>query len=151
MQEPTEDAEDSMSTESEREDPNLNRTFAVRRKAAMRTLPWDLVGEELNLMPSPRPQAEDIRAMKKPRLEETFSASTHEAATKHAEVDLAKGTWATGHWTLEEDAILTITITNTRKIMHDDQEYRIDGVAISALVPGRAKNQCWSRWHYVLN
>jgi phosphoribosylanthranilate isomerase len=26
-----------------------------------------------------------------------------------------------------------------------------DWVAISALVPGRARKQCWSRWHYVLN
>jgi hypothetical protein len=60
MQKPTEDAEESISTENEREDPNLNRTFAVRRKAAKRTLPWDIVGEELNLVSLSPPQAEDI-------------------------------------------------------------------------------------------
>jgi hypothetical protein len=164
---PNEDAEDSISTEHEREDPDLNRTFAVRRKAAKRTLPWDLVGEELNLTPSLRPQAEDIRATKKPRLEEPLSASTDEVATKlsshdtavshsaaadadHADVDLVKATRAKVHWTPEEDAKLTSAITNTRKIMHG-KEYRIDWVAITALVPGRAGGQCLSRWHYILN
>jgi hypothetical protein len=41
MQEPTEDDDDeaSISTENEGEDPNLNDTFVVRRKAAKRTLP----------------------------------------------------------------------------------------------------------------
>jgi hypothetical protein len=52
MMESSEEAEASIPTENEEEDPNLNRTFAVRRKAAKRTLPWDLVAGELNVVPS---------------------------------------------------------------------------------------------------
>jgi hypothetical protein len=48
-------AEASIPTENVRDDPNLNRTLTVRRKAAKRTFPWDLAGEELNLV-SPPPQ-----------------------------------------------------------------------------------------------
>jgi hypothetical protein len=66
--------------------PNLytNGTFKVPRKAKKRTLPWDL--EAGNLV-SPAPQDEDIRAKKKPRLEERFSASTGENATKLPSLD----------------------------------------------------------------
>jgi hypothetical protein len=60
-----EEAEDSISAEDAREDPNVNDTFAVRRKAAKRILPWDLATGELHLV-SPPLQAEDIPAMKKP-------------------------------------------------------------------------------------
>jgi hypothetical protein len=54
MQEPTEDDDDeaSISTENVREKPNLNGTFVVRRKAAKRTLPWDLAVNELELVSS---------------------------------------------------------------------------------------------------
>jgi hypothetical protein len=64
--------------------PNLNRTFTVRRKAAKRTFPWELTEDELQLA-SPRPQEEeeDIRETKRPRLGESFRASTDEATTEY--------------------------------------------------------------------
>jgi hypothetical protein len=78
MQEPTEDDDDeaSISIENVGEDPNLNidGTFSLRRKAAKRSLPWNLIGEELDLVLRPQ-ESEEIRATKKPRLEE--ARSTH--------------------------------------------------------------------------
>jgi hypothetical protein len=169
MQIPTEEARDSISTteNNEREDPDLNRTFAVRRKAAKRTLPWDLVGEELKLI-SRRQESEDIRAAtKKPRLEEPFSASTDEAAKKTAtpdgsvslptaaadedeDADPEKGSRGTGHWTPEEDANLNSAVMNTCKKKHG-KECKTDWVAISILVPDRTRRQCHDRWRRVLN
>jgi hypothetical protein len=52
---------------------------------------------------------------------------------------------ATGNWTLEEDAKLTSAVTNAPKKKHH-REYKPDWVAISALVPGRTRKQCSSRW-----
>ena len=46
-------------------DPNINRTVTLRRKAAKRTLPFDLAAEELDLVS----QDEDNPVRKKPRLE----------------------------------------------------------------------------------
>jgi hypothetical protein len=66
-------------------DPNLNRTVAVRRKAAKRTLPWGLGAGQLNLV-SP-PQAKDTQATKRPRLETPFPTSTDEATTKNTSHD----------------------------------------------------------------
>jgi hypothetical protein len=64
----------------------------VCRKAANRTLPWDLAAGELHLVVSPPPaQAEQIPARKKQRLEEPFSASKAEAATKTASTDVSVG------------------------------------------------------------
>jgi hypothetical protein len=169
MQKPTEDDDDdeaSISTENEGEDPNLNDTFIVRRKAAKRTLPWDLSVDELELM-SPQ-QAEDIRATKKPRLEEPISASTDEVATTisshvtavslptadadqaDADADPVKGARATGYWAPEEDAKLTSGVTNNRK-MKNGKEYGTDWIAIAALVPGRTKSQCRDRWRNALD
>jgi hypothetical protein len=73
---PTEDDKASISTENVGDDPHLNRTVNARRKAAKRTLPWDLSVNELELM-SPQ-QGEDIPARKKPRLEEPLPATTEE-------------------------------------------------------------------------
>jgi hypothetical protein len=84
-----EEAEASISTENVGDDPDLNRTVAVRRKAAKRTCPWDLAVEELELVSSQPPQDEDIPATKKRRLEEPFSASTDEAAAKISSIDTA--------------------------------------------------------------
>jgi hypothetical protein len=89
MQEPTEDNEAPIPTETVsngpnlnvRDGPHLNRTVAVRRKAAKRSLPWDLVAGELDLM-SPPLQAEDIPARKKRRLEEPLPTRTDEAASR---------------------------------------------------------------------
>jgi hypothetical protein len=90
MQEPNEEAEASIPTESVEDDPNLDVTSEVHRKAAKRTLPWDLAaGELLFVSPPPPlslslpPRAEDISAVRKrTRLEESFFASTDEAAAE---------------------------------------------------------------------
>jgi hypothetical protein len=138
--------------------------FIVHRKAAKRTLPWDLVAGELHLM-SP-PQLEDIRAArKKPRLEEPFSASTNEAAAELSSHDTAvslpaadsddagadpvKGNRTTGSWTPEVDAKLNSAVTNNR-INKSGKEYRTDWAAVAALVPYRTKSQCRRRWRCAL-
>jgi hypothetical protein len=60
MQEPNVvDEEASIPTENAREDPNLNRTVAVRRKATKRTLLWDLTAVELILASPPPLQAKE--------------------------------------------------------------------------------------------
>jgi hypothetical protein len=182
MQGLTEEAEASAFTDDVREGPTTNldtsSTFAVRRTAAKRTLPWDLAAGELILAspqpPPPPTQAGDIPATKKPRLEEPISASTDEAATKISSLDTAvslpaaataasddadeypvKGTRAMAHWTPGEDAKLTSAVTNTSK-KRWGREYIRDWVAIAALVPGRAgsgskEKQCSSRWHDYLD
>jgi hypothetical protein len=167
MQEPTEDDDDeaSISMENEEEDTNLNDTFVVRRKAAKRTLPWDLSVDELELM-SP-PQAEAIRATKRPRLEERSSASAEAAAAElpshdtavslpaadvyvaadHADANSVKGTQGTVHWTPEEDAKLNSAVMNNSKLKDAVQRHGgKDWAAIAAFVPGRAKRQCRDRW-----
>jgi hypothetical protein len=162
---------------------NQYRTFTVRRKAAKRTFPWDLVADEGNLVPSP-PPAEDIPAAKKPRLEEEpFSASTDEdadtmkgtavalpppdaaAATATATVAAAAAaaaaadhhadsnpvtTGMSGRWTPEEDAKLNNAVANTCKKKRG-KEYMRDWVAVAALVPGRTRTQCLLRWHEVFD
>jgi hypothetical protein len=155
-----------------RNGPNLNRTFTVRRKAAKRILPWDLPVDEIQLV-LPRPQDEDTRETKRPRLEEPVHITTDEAATNttshdttvalppaadaadhHADANAdpvadtqpnARTSGATGRWTLVEDAKLTSAVTKTRK-----KEHSKNWVTISALVPGRTKKQCWRRWRNVL-
>jgi hypothetical protein len=173
MQETTEDNEASILTENAREDPKLNRTVAVRRKAAKRTLPWDLAAREL-LLASP-PQDEEIRARKKRRLEEPLPTTTDEAARKTSSPEVSVGlppyaadnddvnvdpvtctqpnavaTRATGRWTTDEDAELTSAVANTSK-KRCGKEYKTDWVAIAALVPSRTRNQCSKRWHDVLD
>jgi hypothetical protein len=152
----------------------------LRRKAAKRTLPWDLAAGELDLISPQPPQAEDIPAVarKKPRLEEPFSASTDEAARKSAfpdlSVDLAPpaadadgdideantnadpstdtqpNAVATGNWTLEEDAKLTHAVANISK-KRCGKGYKNDWVVISTLVLGRTRGQCFHRWKDVLD
>jgi hypothetical protein len=183
MQEPAEDDEASI-PENVREAPipeetvsneDLKRTVKVRRKAAKRTRPFDLPAGELLLVSRP-PQAKEIPARKKPRLEEPLPTTTDQAANKTASPDVsvdlpppaadndylnadtltdtqpnAAATWATGRlWTTDEDAQLTIAITNTSKKKHYG-EYKTDWVAVAALVPGRTKTQCWNRWKNVLD
>jgi hypothetical protein len=169
----TEDGDDddeaSTSTENVREEPNLNSTFALRRKVAKRTLPWDLAVNDLELV-SPQ-QAEEIRATMRPRLEEPSSASMDEAATKisspdtavslpdpapdddddddHADANPVKDTQEKEYWTPEEDAKLYSAVTNTsKKKMKNGKENRTDWAAVAALVPNRRKSQCLSRWRY---
>jgi hypothetical protein len=53
----------------------------LRRKAAKRTLPWDLKPGELDLV-SPQQQTEDIQATKKPRLETPIATAAAEDACR---------------------------------------------------------------------
>jgi hypothetical protein len=172
----TEEDEASIPPEHVRSSPNMNRAFTEHRRAAKRTLPWDLPADELELV-SP-PQAEHSQATKRPRLEKPFSAST-EATTENTAYDTtvalpspdaapdtaknnidsdsvtdtqpnAGANRATRRlWTLEEDAKLTRAVAKNPKKKYG-KEYRTDWVAISELVPARTKNQCWHRWRDAL-
>jgi hypothetical protein len=173
MQNPTDQAEASMPTETTLTNndngPDWNRPVKVRRKAAKRTLPFDLTVDELDLV-SP-PQAEDIPVRKKPRLEKPLPTTTTDAATQEtASPDVSEGlnpptaenidanvdpltdtlpnagaTRATRRWTLEEDAKLTRAVANTCKKKWG-KDYVPNWFAISELIPGRTKNQCRQRW-----
>jgi hypothetical protein len=157
-----------------------NATLMLRRKAAKRTLPFDLAAGELHLVPSSSSslQAEDIPATKKRRLEKPLPTTTDEATRKTASPDLsvdlpppppaadddddlnadletdtqpnAGATRATARWTTDEDAKLTLAVANTSKKRHG-KEYRTDWVVIAALVPGRTRRQCLRRWDNALN
>jgi hypothetical protein len=177
MQEPTEENQAPIPTASVSSDPNLNvrdgqnlnRAVEVRRKAANRTLPWDLAAGELDLM-SPPPQAEDVPARKKRRLKKPFSASTDEASpdtsvglppsvvdNDDVNVDPMTDTQpnivatsATGHWTIDEDAQLASAVTNTSKKKYG-REYKTDWAAVTAPALGRTKTQCCNRWYRSLD
>jgi hypothetical protein len=173
---PTEEDEASVPTEPVPDDPHSSGgAFMLRRRAAKRTVPWDLAAEELDLL-SPPPQAVDIPARKKPRLEEPLPTTTDQAARKAASPDVSEGlpppvvdddndanadpvtdtqpnaeaTPATGSWTLQEDAKLISAVANTSKKKRG-KEYTKDWAAIAELVPGRTKNQCRDRWKDVLD
>jgi hypothetical protein len=165
---PTEDDVAPIPTELHvRNSPNLNRTFTVRRKAAKRILPWDLPIDEIQLA-LPLPQDEDSPATKRPRLEEPFPTSTDEATTTNdtshdtavvlpppdaaADSDPVvymhpdAGTTGTSRrWTPEENAKLTSAVLPTRKKKWN-KGFKIDWVAVAALVPGRTRNQSYLRW-----
>jgi hypothetical protein len=167
---PTKEAEASIPTKNMREGPNeiLKGIFKIPRKAAKRTHPWDLkvVEELIHLSP---PQDQDTQARKKPRLEEPFSASTGETATKissldttvslphhaaagganHADADPVmemrlnvRAAGAFRRWTTHED-------TNLKKavLVQTRDGKRQSWNTIAALVPGRTKIQCQSRWY----
>jgi hypothetical protein len=187
MQDPTEDdaapilptetvsmeVEAPVPTEIVSNDSNMNHSVIDGRKAAKRTLPWDLNAGELLVS-----QDQDNPARKKPRLEEPLptTTTTDQAASKNDSPDLSVelspppaadnedvntdavtdtqpntvATRATVSWTSEEDAKLTRAVTNTSK-MKWGKEYKIDWVAVVALVPGRTGSQCKGRWHSALN
>jgi hypothetical protein len=174
------EAEAPIPIKTESNDEDMNCTVAVRRKAAKRTLPWDLSAGELHLMSSQPPQNEEIPApaRKKQRLEEPLPTTRDEAARKTASPDVTVGlppppaaddgddanpdsvtdtqpnsgvsTRATGIWTVEEDAKLTSAITSTSQMMWG-KEYKTDFDAVAALVPGRTQRQCRDRWKDVLD
>jgi hypothetical protein len=165
MQGTTEEAEASISTENMREGPDLNGAIPEHRKAAKRTLPWDLASGELRLVAH-------IPARKKPRIEELLPATTDESASKNASPDISVGlpppaadnddlnvdpvtdtqanVGATGPWTTDEDAELNSAVANTSKKKWGNK-YKTDWDAVAALVPSRTKLQCWNRWHNALN
>jgi hypothetical protein len=159
---PTEDDFAFVPTEHHvRNGTNLNRTFTVRRKAAKRTFPWDLSADEVQLA-LPRPQDEDTRETKRPRLEEPFSTSTNEATTtqntSHSTavaltpdadaanladsdpvMDINSNVRATGAlicWTPEEDTKLTRATTNITRTKHG-KDFMIDSATVTVLVPGK--------------
>jgi hypothetical protein len=172
MQNPTDQTEATIPTET-----TVNRAGKLCRKVAKRTRPFELAAEELDLVPSSVPHAEQKPpASKKPRLEEPcFSASTDEVATEisthgtvaslTAPTDVSVGLphpptadgnanasiWATRRrWTSEEDAKLTSAVANTSKTKRSG-EYKISWAAVAALVPSRTNVQCWHRWNKVLD
>jgi hypothetical protein len=63
--------------------------------------------------------------------------------------DYVMNTGGTGRWTLEEDAELTIAVTNTCK-KRRGKEYKTDWVTIATLVPRRTRRQCLERWQNAL-
>jgi hypothetical protein len=74
--------------------PNLNRTVTVRRKAAKRTDPLYLAPPPPQNVAAPlplSPPAEEIPAMKKPRVEEPLPTTTYEAARKTTSPDISEG------------------------------------------------------------
>jgi hypothetical protein len=173
MQNPTDQAEASIpvATTVTNNGTDWKRTVNVCRKAAKRTHPFDLAVDELDLVS--RPQAEDIPARKKPRLEEPLPTTTTDAAARKnvspdvlvglsppaadnddtnadPETDTQPNAAATGSWTLQEDAKLTRAVANTSKKKRG-KEYKINWPAVAALVPGRTRNQCNQRWHDVLD
>jgi hypothetical protein len=165
MQDPPTPAENNLAsipTERVRDGPNPNRTFTEHRKAAKRTFPWDLSVDEIQLA-LPRPQGEDIRETKRPRLEEPFPTSPDEAITTkntsqdttvalpaattaavdHADSDPAmdmhsnaRATTVPRRFTPEEDAKLTSVAKNSTRTKHD-KECTTDSAAVAVLVPGR--------------
>jgi myb proto-oncogene protein len=77
----------------------------------------------------------------------SLPADTH---ADHADADPVKGTQAIGRWTLEEDAKLTSAVANTSKKKWGN-EYKIDWVAVAALVSSRTILQCRLKWKDVLD
>jgi hypothetical protein len=165
---PTEKDEASVPTEPVPDGPHSSGgTVILRRKAANRTLPSNLVEGELDLLSSsPPPRAGVIPARKKRRLEKPLPTTTDEAARKTASTDVSvdlpppavdndvvnadpvtdtqtnfKVTLAFRRWILEEDAKLTRAVANTSKKKWGN-EYKTDWDAVAALVPGRTAIQC---------
>jgi hypothetical protein len=86
MQNPTTDqAESSIPTETVREDPDLNLTVTVRRKAAKRSESWYVAPPPQNIVAP----LTAIPARKKPRLEEPPPTPTDEAATNAPSPDIS--------------------------------------------------------------
>jgi hypothetical protein len=108
--------------------PNKDRTFNEHRKAAKRTLPWDLQAGELDLVPSSAAQAADIPApaSKRPRLE---NANADLVSTDMQSNDGASIRATPRLWTLEEDAKLPSAVTNTPVKKHG-KEYRSIGLQL---------------------
>jgi hypothetical protein len=78
---PTEDDEAFVPTAHVRNSLDLS---ARSRKAAIRTFPWKLRADEIQLAsPRPRPRDVDSRKTKKPRIGEHLSLSTDEATTEN--------------------------------------------------------------------
>jgi phage gpG-like protein len=159
---------------TEPESMNLSgTTTTLKRKAAKRTCVTKLTAANIKSSPE-----EDIPARKKPRLQvqaslpaivaadaDTLNASPDAGVTAPvASVDAGRYPMAASpmksnnveafrlplHWTPEEDTKLASAVNTTCKKKHHG-EYRTDWVAITALFPGRTKQQCYRRWHNSLH
>jgi hypothetical protein len=178
---PTEDDEASIPTEHLQASIPAEHLLTVphlgagSRKAAMRTFPWKLTTEELQLeLPRPQDEDEETRETKRPRLEEPLRTSIYAGTTENtshattaalsppdAAADTADSvpvmnirpnagtTRDTRCWTLDEDAQLTSAFTKTREKKWG-KKFKIDWVAVAMLVPGRTQRQCRDRWHNTL-
>jgi hypothetical protein len=181
MQSPTTPSEDDLAfipTEHAVQTNGPPQLSAGNRKAAKRTLPWELKDDEIQLA-LPRPQDEDdyIRETKRPRLEDPIPTSADEAptentphdttvalpppppaATESADSDpvtdtnpIVRRTGAPrNNWTPAEDAQLTRAFMNTPKKKHKG-EFTSDWVAISAQITDRTSKQCINRWRRTLD
>jgi hypothetical protein len=133
---PTDTDEASIPTEPERTTNDPNKSISgttLKRKVCTETCVTKLSAQHIKSSPD-----EDIPARKKPRLQVSLPAIVA------ADAD----TESHRRWTPEEDTNLTTAVKTTCKKKYGE-EYRPDWVAISKLVPGRTKNQCWQRWHNV--
>jgi hypothetical protein len=179
---PTEDDEASIPTEHLQASIPAEHLLTVphlgagSRKAAMRTFPWKLTTEELQLeLPRPQDEDEETRETKRPRLEEPLRTSTYAGTTENTShattaalplpvatdnaADTADSVPVTNirpnagttrdTWTLDEDAQLTSAVTKTRE-KEWGKEFKIDWVAVAMLVPGRTQRPCRDRWHNTL-
>jgi hypothetical protein len=158
MQNPTNQAETSIPTETVREGPDVNqyRTFTVRRKAAKRSEPWYLAP------PLPQNVAAALSippARKKPRITTSPDISVGLPPPPAADDDdpvtdtqpntHSEAVRVTGLWTLQEETKLTSAVTKMCK-KKEAKEHRIDWVAVAAIVPGRTTTQCRNKWHHAL-
>jgi hypothetical protein len=171
MQNPTEQTKASIPTETTVNDngngSNKNHTVKEHRRAAKRTLPWDLQAGELGLV-SPS-QAEEIRAMKRPRLEQEPDVSVRlpppppPSATDNDDgnanvvlvsTDTQPNAGATTvtrrRWTSEEDTTLASAVANSSKKKYG-KEYKINWAAIATLVLSKTSTQCRKRWNAALD
>jgi hypothetical protein len=157
--------------------PNWERTVKTRRKAAKRTLPFDLTAEELTLVPSSSslsssssPQAEDIPpARKKPRLKESLPTTTDEAAKKAASPDVSVGISPPTADNYDAN-VHAEPVTDTQPnagaaratgswTLQEDAKltsavtntHKNNWEAIATLGSGRTSTQCRNRWNDVLD
>jgi hypothetical protein len=147
MQNPTDQAETSIPTETVINGPTRNRSLSVRRRAAKVTPSRKKARFE---EPLPVTTDEAARLLLHLTFRHPPPVADNDDANANANVDPVTDTQsnigATGRWTLEEDAKLASALTNTCKKKHG-KGYRTDWDAVAALVPGRTKIQSLSRWH----
>jgi uncharacterized protein (DUF2237 family) len=177
MQNPTEEAETFVPTETVLSNGrNLNPTVAVRRKAAKRSEPWYLAPpppQNLAAPLPPSPQAEDIPARKKQRLEdEPLTRATDEATRKTTSPDISVGLPPPA---ADNDDANAEPVKDTHDVLDcrfdraigrngywtEDEDLKLKNSVqmhrgknwntIAAMVPGRTKSQCNNRWRYGLD
>jgi hypothetical protein len=141
----------------------------LKRKAAKRTCVTKSTAVNIKLSPD-----EDTPARKKPRLQASLPAIVADADTLNAspnasvavpspdagtdpvaassptQLNVGATRAPLDRWTPEEDTKLTSAVKTTGKKKYGG-DYRADWGAISKMVPGRTKHQCYNRWHNTLH